>query len=236
MRGLNQGNNRGRTGPCKRSCVANDFASRVALWITTLNKVCLRAAPWGSCLSKLHLATHTHVRLDSPHLPPRPPTPVTSVRNHMIYHTDIPFSTNLIALISLLTFPTIPPACIFHAWPGMASVPLRMIATESVGKKKRKKTTQYLSHCAWSSLCNNHVYFMFQRLADAYMRTGRWVHRLADAALHILSTWRCLCLQREGHERCPAASAKSQARRSLICCECIWGEYEAGEEQLTDAG
>lgn len=56
-----------------------------------------------------------------PH-PPFPPTSVTSVRNNMIYHTNISFSATVIALISLLTFPTIPPACIFHAYPEMASL------------------------------------------------------------------------------------------------------------------
>lgn len=206
-------------------------------WTKSVSKPLPEAHAWANfTLQHTHTHIYTHNPLSWTHptfllvLPP----PVTSVRNHMIYHTDIPFSTNLIALISLLTFPTIPPACIFHAWPGTASVPLRMIAAESAGEKK--KTAQYLSHCARSSLCNNHVYFMFQRLANAYMRTGRWLHRLAHAALHILSTWRCLCLQREGHERCPAASVKSQARRSLRCCKCLWGEYEAGEDQLTGSG
>lgn len=92
-----------------------------------------------------HLSSHA-----LPHPPPPPPTPVTSVRNHMIYHTNIPFSTVLIALISLLTFPTIPPAYIFHGWPGMASVHLRMIVMKNTQKKKKRHN---ISHTVPGALC-----------------------------------------------------------------------------------
>lgn len=197
--GLNQRNNSQREqGPCKGHCVTNDFASRVTLWITPLNKVYLRAIPWGLRLSTLHFAMRTP-RL--PH-PPLPTTPVTSVRNKMIYHTNIPFSTTLIALISLLTFPTIPPACIFHAWPRIASMHPQMIVMKTVEKKGH-----LFSQSPPGDLCAT-IMFMFQEFRGWPIQPS--------LSLHIfLSTWRYR-LQRERDERHPAASPRSQARRALI--------------------
>lgn len=111
---LNQRNNTLRS-QAGGHCVTNDFAS--SLWITPLNKVYLQVIPRGKCLSTLHHAIRLNIPTASP-----PPTSVTSVRRNMIYHTNIPFSNILIALISLLIFPIVSPACIFHVCPVMESL------------------------------------------------------------------------------------------------------------------
>lgn len=134
--------------------------------------------------------------------PPPPSAPVTSVRNHMIYHTNIPLSTILIALISLLTFPTIPPACIFHGWPRMASVYLQMMAMKNTQKKRRC----YISHSVPRALCTT-IMFTLCSLSSTQLYLP----------LHVfLSTWR-YCLQKETDERHPATSSRSETRRALMC-------------------
>lgn len=67
----------------------------------------------------------------------------------MIYHTNIPFGTSLITLISLLTFPAVPTTCIFHAF--------QQISERTTGNRLWWK---HLCGIFWSSKCKNHVYFL----------------------------------------------------------------------------
>ena len=108
-----------------------------------------------------------------PH-PSPPPTSVTSVRNNMIYHTNIPFSTILIALIPLLTFPTIPPACIFHACPGMVSTHPPMIVIKTLKKR------HLISHGVSGALCATIMFILCSSSSQAaqcspvYLCTSPW--------------------------------------------------------------
>lgn len=89
-----------------------------------------QTSPWGA-----HLFSHVFLHL------PLPPHPMTSVRKHSIYRTNILFSTTLGTLISLLTFPNIPPVCIFHAWPDMVSARRQPCCMK---KNLKKEKTKYL--------------------------------------------------------------------------------------------
>lgn len=165
--------------------------------------------PWMKCVSKQFPEVYgwAHCALTCtplfppclPH-PPFPPTTVTSVRNNMIYHTNISFSTNVIALISLLTFPTIPPACIFHAHPETASMhphpPMIVV-----------KIRCLIFHSMPGALCATIMFTSFSTSLEA----GQF-----SSVCPFLSLWR-FRLQRERDERHPAASSRSQERRVLIC-------------------
>lgn len=86
----------------------------------------------------------------------------------MIYHTNTPFSGILIALISLLTFLTIPPACIFHARPGVARMHPRMTVVNTLKKKK----THLISRSTPGALCATIMFTLCSASSEATANTA----------------------------------------------------------------